>query len=113
MPESFETWKAHREKSRIASKHKSLPCVIFQSSIYCGYANRKLTAMTNNEVFALLEANRNERAVKNWEKTGLGTTAIEALKAIGPVAPDPNDHCEPFDVLKHLTSDYLKKKFAA
>lgn len=43
----------------------------------------------------------------------LNTAAIEALKAIGPVATDPNDHCEPFDVLKHLTSDYLKKKFAA
>jgi hypothetical protein len=69
--------------------------------------------MTKNEVFALLEANRNERGVKNWEKTGLGTTTIEALKAIVPVATDSDDHCEPTDVLKHLTSDYLKKKIAA
>ncbi len=43
----------------------------------------------------------------------LNKAAIAAVMAIGPVATDPKDHCEPTDVLKHLTSDYLKKKFAA
>jgi 3-methyladenine DNA glycosylase AlkD len=43
----------------------------------------------------------------------LNDAAIRAVKAIGPVARDPEDHCEPTDVLKHLTSDYLKRKFAA
>jgi hypothetical protein len=43
----------------------------------------------------------------------LNAAAINAVKAIGPVARDPGNHCEPTDVLKHLTSDYLKKKFAA
>jgi len=43
----------------------------------------------------------------------LNKAAIEAIKAIGPVASDPDDHCEPTDILKHLTSDYFKKKFAA
>ena len=43
----------------------------------------------------------------------LNTATIAALKVIGPVASDPDDHCEPTDILKHLTSDYLKKKFAA
>ena len=41
----------------------------------------------------------------------LNTAAVRAAKAIGPVdlSDDDND-CEPFDVLKHLTSDYLKKR---
>ncbi len=42
----------------------------------------------------------------------LNKAAIRAAKAIGPVDVDyGNDNsCEPLDVLKHLTSDYLKKK---
>lgn len=42
----------------------------------------------------------------------LNTAAIRAAKAIGPVDIDYGDDnsCEPLDVLKHLTSDYLKKK---
>ncbi len=43
----------------------------------------------------------------------LNKAAIRAAKAIGPVDVDYGDdnRCEPLDVLKHLTSDYLKKKF--
>jgi 3-methyladenine DNA glycosylase AlkD len=43
----------------------------------------------------------------------LNKAAIRAAKAIGPVHVDYGDDnsCEPLDVLKHLTSDYLKKKF--
>ncbi len=42
----------------------------------------------------------------------LNKAAIRAVKKIGPVDIDyGNDNsCEPLDVLKHLTSDYLKKK---
>ena len=42
----------------------------------------------------------------------LNKAAIRAAKAIGPVEVDYGDdnRCEPFDVLKHLTSDSLKKK---
>jgi 3-methyladenine DNA glycosylase AlkD len=39
----------------------------------------------------------------------LNTAAVRAAKAIGPVEMGNGD-CEPLDVLKHLTSDYLKKK---
>ena len=44
----------------------------------------------------------------------LNRAAIKAAKAIGPVDVDYGDDnsCEPVDVMKHLTSDYLKKKFA-
>ena len=42
----------------------------------------------------------------------LNKVAIKTVKAIGPVAGDPEDHCPPTDVLKHLTSDYLKEKFS-
>lgn len=42
----------------------------------------------------------------------LNKAAIKAAKAIGPVDIDYGDHnsCEPLDVLKHLTSDYIKEK---
>lgn len=42
----------------------------------------------------------------------LNKAAIRAAKAIGRVDIDYGDDnsCEPLDVLKHLTSDYLKKK---
>lgn len=44
----------------------------------------------------------------------LNKAAIAAVKAIGHIDIDygPGNNCEPFDVMKHLTSDYLKKKFA-
>ncbi len=42
----------------------------------------------------------------------LNKAAIRAAKAIGPIDIDYGDDnsCEPVNVLKHLTSDYLKKK---
>jgi 3-methyladenine DNA glycosylase AlkD len=42
----------------------------------------------------------------------LNTSAVSAAKAIGPVDVDYGDDnsCEPLNVLKHLTSDYLTKK---
>lgn len=44
----------------------------------------------------------------------LNKAAIKAARAIGPVQVDYGDNrCEPLDVLKHLTSDHLKKKFKA
>jgi len=45
----------------------------------------------------------------------LNTAAIRAARAIGPVDVDYGDDnsCEPLDVLKHLNSDYLRKKFAS
>ncbi|KAA5539424.1 DNA alkylation repair protein [Roseiconus nitratireducens] len=44
----------------------------------------------------------------------LNQAAIKAAKAIGPVQIDYGDdnQCQPLDVLKHLTSDYVKNKFA-
>ncbi len=43
----------------------------------------------------------------------LNQAAIKAVKAIGPTDVDygPDNSCEPLDVMKHLTSDYLRKKF--
>ena len=42
----------------------------------------------------------------------LNKAAVRAAKAIGPIDIEYEDDrsCEPLDVLKHLTSDYLKKK---
>ena len=41
------------------------------------------------------------------------TELDKAVKAIGPVDIDYGDDnsCEPLDVMKHLTSDAMKKKF--
>lgn len=43
----------------------------------------------------------------------LNQACIKAVKAIGPVDIDYGDDnsCEPLDVMKHLTSDYVQKKF--
>ena len=45
----------------------------------------------------------------------LNKAAIRAAQAIGPVEIDYGDdnRCESLDVLKHLTSDYLKKKLGS
>lgn len=43
----------------------------------------------------------------------LNQAAIKVAKDLGPVDYNDNDgstKCEPFDVLKHLTSDYLRQK---
>ena len=43
----------------------------------------------------------------------LNKRAIEIAKAVGPIDfNEDGGNCEPLDVLKHLTSDYLKQKFA-
>jgi 3-methyladenine DNA glycosylase AlkD len=43
----------------------------------------------------------------------LNKAAIKAVKTIGPTDIDygADNSCEPIDVMKHLTSDYLRKKF--
>ena len=42
----------------------------------------------------------------------LNEAAIKVAKRIGPIPIETGvSKCEPFDVVKHLTSDYLKKKF--
>ena len=45
----------------------------------------------------------------------LNKAAIKAVKAIGPIDVDygSDNSCEPLDVLKHLTSDYLIQKLKA
>ena len=42
----------------------------------------------------------------------LNKAAVRAAKAIGPIDIDYGDDnsCKPLDVLKHLTSDFVKQK---
>lgn len=40
----------------------------------------------------------------------LNSAALEVSRNIGPIDFDPDGSCEPMDVVKHLTSDYIKKK---
>lgn len=42
----------------------------------------------------------------------LNAAALKVAREIGPIPVESNGKaCEPFNVVKHLTSDYLKKKF--
>lgn len=44
----------------------------------------------------------------------LNQAAIKVMKRVGPIDFSDGDRkCEPLDVMKHLTSDYLKQKFAS
>lgn len=41
----------------------------------------------------------------------LNTAALKVARSIGPIPMELNGKsCEPFDVVKHLTSDYIRKK---
>ena len=40
----------------------------------------------------------------------LHTAALEVARKISPIHFDPTGKCEPFDVVKNLTSDYIKQK---
>ena len=41
----------------------------------------------------------------------LNAAALKVAKKIGPIQFESNSgQCEPFDVVKHLTSNYLKNK---
>ncbi len=40
----------------------------------------------------------------------LNRAALQVAKQIGPIDFDPNGRCDPYDVVKHLTGDFAKKK---
>lgn len=40
----------------------------------------------------------------------LNTSALKVAKLIGPIHFESNSDCEPLDVVKHLTSDYIRNK---
>jgi hypothetical protein len=40
----------------------------------------------------------------------LNQAAVRAAKAVGPIDYGDDNGCEPLNILKHLTSDYIKKK---
>ena len=41
----------------------------------------------------------------------LNAAALKVARRIGPIDFDEDGKCDPFDPVKHLTSDYLRKKF--
>ena len=40
----------------------------------------------------------------------LNAAALKVAREIGPIDFDPDGRCDPMDVSKHLTSDYIRKK---
>ena len=42
----------------------------------------------------------------------LNEAALDVALEIGPIDFDPDGRCDPMDISKHLTSDYLKEKLA-
>jgi hypothetical protein len=74
-----------------------------------------------SEVLALLDAERDERGIGNWEKLGANTAGMKSYgigltrrrklaKRIGRNRKLAQALCEPFDVVKHVTTDRLKEK---
>ena len=45
---------------------------------------------------------------KRSKKTN--AAALKVARKIGPIDFDPDGRCDPMDVSKHLTSDYVTKK---
>ena len=101
----------------------------------CGYlllyelSKKNIKAIDDNYLMDRIDHIRNTihdeeiwvREAMNGALIGIGKrskklngAAIRAARAIGPVDIDYGDgnRCEPVDVLKHLTSDYLKEKFS-
>ena len=100
----------------------------------CGYtliyelSKKNIKAMDDAYCLSLIDHVRNTihgeemwvREAMNGALLGIGKrniklnrAAIRAVKDMGRVDIDYGDDnsCEPVDVLKHLTSDYLKEKF--
>jgi 3-methyladenine DNA glycosylase AlkD len=42
----------------------------------------------------------------------LNKAALKVARKIGPIEFDDSGKCDPFDVVKHLTSDYIREKLA-
>ena len=40
----------------------------------------------------------------------LNQAVIDAAEQFGPISYGDDNNCEPFNLVKHMTSDYLKKK---
>ncbi len=81
--------------------------------------------MNKTEVMALLKANQNEQGIPKWRRysqsgelksygmrsQALHAAALKVARKIGPLEIGSDDsNCEPFDVVKHLTSDVVAKR---
>ncbi|MCC6909224.1 MAG: DNA alkylation repair protein [Phycisphaerales bacterium] len=99
----------------------------------CGYgllyelSKKNIKGM--DDAFCLARIDHIERTIRDedmWVREAMGTSllgigkrnrklnqaALRAAKAVGPLDIDygPDNSCEPIDLVKHLTSDYLRKK---
>lgn len=102
----------------------------------CGYgllyelSKKNIKGM--DDAFCLARIDHIERTIRDedmWVREAMGAAlmgigkrnktlnkaALRAAKAIGPLDIDygPDNACEPIDLVKHLTSDYLKRKLDA
>jgi 3-methyladenine DNA glycosylase AlkD len=73
---------------------------------FLGYINR-IRLTIHDQGFRVAQCMQGALLGIGKRNKDLNTATIEALKAIGPVATNPDDHCEPTDVLKHLSSGPL------
>ena len=107
-----------------------------RNRIRCGYGliyeeskSKKKNAPSNEDFLTIV--NKIDKEFKNHKTSVLGAmggalmgigkrnpelnkAALKVAKKIGPIYFNADENnCEPFDVVKHLTSDYLKNKFSA
>ena len=119
VPFAFElanNWIAHQDKTRRScaygliyefSKNKRNKLFTDEYFLEC-------ISQINQQIFT---EDSNVRLAMGGALMGIGkrnlvlnAAAIDVAIKVGPIHFG-DGHCEPFDVVKHLTSDYLKNKF--
>ena len=83
-------------------------------AFFSGYINRIRECIHDEENW-VREAMNGALMGMGKRNLKLNKAAIKAAKAIGPVEVDygSDNSCEPLDVMKHLTSDYITRKLKA
>ena len=80
---------------------------------FTGYVNRIRETIHDQENWVRDAMNASLLSIGKRNRK-LNKTCLKAAKAIGPVEIDYGDNsCEPLDIAKHLTSDWLQKKLDA
>ena len=87
------------------SKKKSAP----GEDYFLSYIDRIEKAFANQPMPVLMAMGSALTGIGKRSKT-LNAAALRVAKKIGPIDFDPDGRCDPMDVAKHLTSDYVTCK---
>ena len=115
-----------RDREGLDGEQRPRPPQLRLRTVYELAKDKKDKRLTDEFFLGCVEKIGNTIAKEeNWVRVGMGgalmsigkrnkklnAAAIKLAKAIGPIHFSDGDRkCEPMDVLKHLTSDYLRNK---